>query len=62
MGCYVNEANIDEPSYQQALWGDHYDRLLQIKRQIDPHGVFWCQVCVGGGDWTVEPDGRICRL
>ena len=61
MGCYVNEANINEPDYQQAFWGDHYDRLLRIKRQMDPEGVFWCSVCVGGEDWE-DNDGQICRL
>ena len=60
MGCYVNEADIDEPDYQQAFWGDHYDRLLTIKKQVDPKGVFWCSVCVGGEDWQ-EIDGQVCK-
>ncbi|KAL8983104.1 MAG: hypothetical protein Q9205_002567 [Flavoplaca limonia] len=62
MGCYVNEASIFEPNYRRAFWGEHYDRLLSIKRRIDPQGVFWCSVCVGGEDWEEGPDGVICKV
>jgi hypothetical protein len=26
MSSYVNEAIVDEPSYQQVFWGNPYDR------------------------------------
>jgi hypothetical protein len=62
MGNYVNEANVNEPDYQQAFWGDHYAKLLAIKRRVDPSDVFWCPVCVGAERWRAVDDGRICKV
>lgn len=61
MGCYLNEANRNQPGYQQWFWGEHYKRLAKLKRRVDPQGVFWCGVCVGGEDW-IEKNGEICRV
>ena len=61
-GCYLNEANVEEPDYQHAFWGDHYSSLLSFKRKVDPAGVFWCKVCVGGEDWVEDSTGKICRM
>lgn len=33
MGCYLIEAHTREPDYQEAFWGDHYGRLVNIKKQ-----------------------------
>lgn len=60
MGCYVNEADVNQPSFQQAVWGNHYQRLLDIKRRVDPKGIFWCKVCVGAEDWVEADNGTIC--
>ncbi|KIW30416.1 uncharacterized protein PV07_06160 [Cladophialophora immunda] len=72
-GAYVNEADPTEPDWQKTFWGDNYLRLLSLKRQWDPKGVFWCIPCVGHADgWTVKSDlgvegaigqneGRICK-
>ncbi|TVY27110.1 putative FAD-linked oxidoreductase [Lachnellula hyalina] len=35
-GAYVNEADVNEPNFQQAFWGDNYPRLLSIKKAVDP--------------------------
>lgn len=59
-GCYLNEADVNEPNLPQAFWGDNYERLLDIKHEYDPDGVFWCAPCVGGGDWTLE-GGELCK-
>ncbi|KAL8748997.1 MAG: hypothetical protein Q9184_006983 [Pyrenodesmia sp. 2 TL-2023] len=62
-GTYLNEADVNEPDLPGAYWGDeNYKRLLNIKRKVDPEGVFWCAPCVGGKDWRVEADGRVCRV
>ncbi|OCT45356.1 isoamyl alcohol oxidase [Cladophialophora carrionii] len=73
MGAYVNEADPTEPNWQETFWGENYPRLLSLKREWDPEGVFWCVPCVGHGDgWEVKSDvgiegaigqspGRICR-
>ncbi|KAI1812429.1 hypothetical protein GGS20DRAFT_578319 [Poronia punctata] len=46
-GSYMNEGDPDEPDWQQAFFGDHYDRLLTIKQKWDPLGVFWAPTTVG---------------
>ena len=44
MGCYLIEAHTREPDYQEAFWGDHYGRLVNIKRRVDLSDIFWCPV------------------
>jgi hypothetical protein len=60
-GTYSNEAHIHQDDSHKAFWGHHYDRLLAIKRHMDPAGVFWCLVCVGAEDWVVREGGVLCR-
>ncbi|KAJ6545532.1 hypothetical protein B0H19DRAFT_1075824 [Mycena capillaripes] len=57
-GAYMNEADVQEPEWQQSFFGDHYPRLLHIKRQRDPWGVFWAPTTPGSEAWeVVVPDG-----
>ncbi|PVG02323.1 FAD-binding domain-containing protein [Serendipita vermifera] len=44
-GAYVNEYN--EPNWKETFWGSNYNRLVGIKRSIDPAGIFTCYHCVG---------------
>jgi hypothetical protein len=37
----------EEPEWQNVFWGDNYPRLLEIKKKIDPKGLFTCNRCVG---------------
>jgi len=46
--AYYNEADYYEPNWVESFWGPHYDRLLQVKGDVDPTGVFTCWQCVGG--------------
>jgi FAD/FMN-containing dehydrogenase len=59
-GCYSNEASTTEPDFQNAFWGSNYERLLQVKRQVDPDDVFWCHPCVGSERWSVV-DSVLCK-
>jgi hypothetical protein len=52
-GCYSNEGDWTEEDWQQTFFGEHYDRLLAIKRHYDPTGLFNCWKCVG---WTGYDD------
>jgi len=61
MGAYVNEASKYQPDWQATFWGENYERLLKIKRAVDPDDVFWCVPCVGSERWR-EVDGRLCRM
>ncbi|KAI9840689.1 MAG: hypothetical protein M1837_001365 [Sclerophora amabilis] len=53
-GTYVNEANPYESDWQNVFWGTKYERLLSIKRRIDPTNLFVCNRCVGT-DIVLEP-------
>jgi len=60
-GAYINEADPDEPNPHQAFWGDNYERLLEIKRKVDPSDVLWCTPCVGNERWEQVGD-QLCRV
>jgi hypothetical protein len=71
-GTYGNEAEINEPDWQQAFWGTNYPRLLEIKKKWDPNGLFYVHHGVGSEDWEVKggnkfggvptQDGQLCRV
>ncbi|RYP93643.1 hypothetical protein DL770_000275 [Monosporascus sp. CRB-9-2] len=69
-GSYMNEGDPGEPNWQEAFYGDHYTRLLEIKRGRDPWGLFWAPTTVGSEGWEVQPvdgypnsqNGRLCRV
>ncbi|KAE9366414.1 FAD-binding domain-containing protein [Stipitochalara longipes BDJ] len=60
-GAYINEAYWDEPNFQRSFWGFNYERLLRIKRTVDPDDVFWCHICVGSEGWE-EVGNHLCRV
>ncbi|KAI8214680.1 FAD-linked oxidoreductase ZEB1 [Colletotrichum sp. SAR 10_77] len=62
MGSYINEGSVYEKDWQQAYWGANYERLLSIKKTVDPDDVFWCEPCVGNEGWEVVDEGRLCRI
>ena len=70
-GAYMNEADLEEPGWQQSFFGDKYETLSGIKRKWDARGVFWAPGTVGSEAWGVEEreddglptqDGRLCRV
>ncbi len=46
-GTYSNEADYFEPDWQQTFWGPNYERLLAIKRKVDPDNLFHVHHGVG---------------
>ncbi|CAO2655278.1 Nn.00g103420.m01.CDS01 [Neocucurbitaria sp. VM-36] len=52
-GCYMNEGDWTEDSWQNTFFGENYDRLLAVKNRYDPSGLFNCWKCVG---WTGYDD------
>ncbi|UNI15432.1 hypothetical protein JDV02_001967 [Purpureocillium takamizusanense] len=60
-GAYMNEADFQQPDFQETFFGANYDGLLRIKKKYDPHGLFYATVGVGSEEWTVKKDGRLCR-
>ncbi|TFK67439.1 FAD-binding domain-containing protein [Pluteus cervinus] len=57
--AYVNEADVYEPNYQEAFWGDNYAELLQIKNKYDPDHLLDCWHCVG---WNPRSSRYSCYL
>jgi hypothetical protein len=53
-GAYVNECDYFQPDWQRAFWGDHYARLLRIKRRYDPGGLFTVHHGVGSEGWSAD--------
>ncbi|KDN60536.1 putative FAD binding domain-containing protein [Colletotrichum sublineola] len=61
-GSYMNEGFPYEENWQQAFWGENYERLLRIKREVDPNNVLWCAPCVGNEGWMERSDGQLCKV
>lgn len=57
--AYLNEADAEEPDFQQSFWGDNYPRLYAIKQKWDPSGLFMARGTVGSEDWD---DEGLCRV
>ncbi|KAK1222573.1 hypothetical protein PQX77_014565 [Marasmius sp. AFHP31] len=57
-GSFVTEGSLYEPSPKWTYFGNHYDRLLEIKDQYDPNGLFLVASGVGSDRWD---DGLNCR-
>lgn len=61
-GAYMNEANFQQPNFQQAFFGCNYDALLKIKNKYDPNDIFYALTAVGSDQWVEENDGRLCHV
>jgi hypothetical protein len=56
----LTQADPETPGWQTAFWGANYDKLLKIKKQVDPTGVFYCRSCVGS-ELFEDVEGVLCR-
>ncbi|KAF6799524.1 hypothetical protein CSOJ01_12452 [Colletotrichum sojae] len=67
-GAYLNEADINEPNWQQAFYGNNYEYLYQLKQKYDPWGLLYAPTAVGSEDWYITDqidhyptqNGRLC--
>lgn len=60
-GTYMNEADFNQPNWQETFYGDNWDRLSSIKKKWDPNSLFYNLKGVGSDVWKVAEDGRMCR-
>ena len=51
-GSYVSESNYFERDWQRSFWGTNYPRLLAVKQQFDPDGLFFVHHGVGSERWS----------
>ncbi|KAK0620677.1 hypothetical protein B0T14DRAFT_236015 [Immersiella caudata] len=69
-GAYGNEADVMEPNFGEAFYGGNYERLVKIKKELDPTDLFWVPTGVGSEGWKVKgsrewlttQEGRLCRV
>ncbi|GFF37746.1 6-hydroxy-D-nicotine oxidase [Aspergillus udagawae] len=61
-GAYMSEADILEPIFQQAFYGENYARLYTLKQRYDPFGLFYAPTAVGSEDGLPDQNGRLCRV
>jgi FAD/FMN-containing dehydrogenase len=54
VGSYVWETDYFQPHWQEAFWGENYDRLLAVKSKYDPDGLFFLHHGVGSEDWSAD--------
>lgn len=57
---YIHEGDANEPNWQETYWGTNYARLRELKRKLDPKGVFYAKTTPGTEDWA-ELDGKLCK-
>ncbi|TAQ86932.1 hypothetical protein B7494_g4739 [Chlorociboria aeruginascens] len=45
--AYLNEADFNQPNWQQVFYGANYPKLVSIKKKYDPNDMFWGPTVVG---------------
>ncbi|KAI1195866.1 hypothetical protein F5X97DRAFT_306967 [Nemania serpens] len=60
--AYLNEADFQQPDFQQAIYGDNYGKLVGIKDKYDPREVFYAKTAVGSDRWAEDSSGRLCKI
>jgi FAD/FMN-containing dehydrogenase len=58
-GCYFAESNFFETAWQKAYWGPNYARLLAMKQEYDPDGLFFVHHGVGSEAWSADGFERL---
>ncbi|WP_235443142.1 FAD-dependent oxidoreductase [Caballeronia mineralivorans] len=53
-GSYVAESNFFNAEWQRSFWGSNYSRLLAVKNQYDPDGLFFVHHGVGSERWSAD--------
>ncbi|KAK9770865.1 putative FAD-binding PCMH-type domain-containing protein [Seiridium cardinale] len=61
-GTYLNEANFEEPDWQDEFYGPNYPRLSKIKRTYDADQLLYARTAVGSEYWSEDGDGRLCTI
>lgn len=60
-GAYVSESDYFQARWQDAYWGSNYARLAEVKRAVDPEGLFFVHHGVGSEGWSADGFTRVIR-
>ncbi|KAF7560061.1 hypothetical protein G7046_g4093 [Stylonectria norvegica] len=60
-GAYINEADFNQPDWENTFYGVNWNKLSSIKKKWDPNSVFYNLKGVGSDAWNVGSDGRMCK-
>jgi FAD/FMN-containing dehydrogenase len=58
-GAYVSESNFFEKDWQRAYWGSNHAKLAEIKKKIDPTGLFFVHNGVGSEEWSADGFAKV---
>jgi FAD/FMN-containing dehydrogenase len=58
-GSYVSESNYFNESWQQAFWGNNYQKLRGVKTKYDPDELFFVHHGVGSESWSSDGFTRL---
>ncbi|HZC31855.1 MAG TPA: BBE domain-containing protein, partial [Candidatus Bathyarchaeia archaeon] len=58
-GSYVSESDFFIADWQEAFWGSNYEKLVAVKRNYDPTGLFFVHHGVGSEDWSADGFTRV---
>ena len=59
-GTHMNEADAEDPHWQESLYGLNYPRQLAIKQRYDPSGFWYAKTAVGSEYWGENEQQRLC--
>lgn len=54
VGSYVSEGNYFDNAWRESYWGPNYARLLTVKDEYDPDGLFFVHHGVGSERWSAD--------
>ncbi|CRK20450.1 hypothetical protein BN1708_012861 [Verticillium longisporum] len=61
-GSYSNEADAYMRGWRREMYGENWEKLLEVKEKWDPEGVFYSRRTPGADKWHVdESTGKMCR-
>ena len=60
-GVYFNEPDYYLDNWKEEYWGsmERYDKLLAVKKRVDPGNMFWCHHCVGSDELPAAVPGPL---
>ena len=60
-GSYAAQSGFFERDWQRSYRGSNHARLLRIKREYDPDGLFFVRHGVGDEDWSDDGFTKLLR-